>query len=295
MSQARAQAPERIPSRGVGVGAEPELPEVVIRPRRGWIAIDWRELYRSRELLFFLTWRDVKIRYKQTVLGLIWAVLQPLLMMAIFTVIFGRFAGVPSEGLPYPVFVFAGLLPWTFFASAVPTAGMSLVSQQQMLTKIYFPRLFVPTAAAGAFLVDLAIAFGLYGVILAVYGVVPRWTVVFLPALVVLTVLATLGLCYLLAALTVLYRDFRYVIPFLVQALMYASPVIYPVSLLPPRYQWLLALNPMCGIIEAYRSAILGTPWNPATLAISTIVTIALFAAGLFYFRRTERRFADIA
>ena len=269
--------------------------EIVIRARSGWIALDWRELYQARELLYFLTWRDINIRYKQTVLGVAWAVLQPLLTMMIFTVIFGKFAGIPSEGVPYPVFVFAGLVPWTFFANGVAQAGQSLISQQQMLTKVYFPRLFIPTAAAGAFLIDMLISLGIYAVLLLVYRVVPGPGIVLLPILIGLTVMATLGLGYALAALTVAYRDFRYVIPFLIQVLMYLSPVIYPVSMIPKRFQAIAALNPMFGIIEAYRSAILGVPWNFASLTISTASTLVLFVFGLFYFRRTERRFADIA
>jgi lipopolysaccharide transport system permease protein len=272
-----------------------EPDELVIRPRSGWIAINWRELVRSRELLYFLIWRDVKIRYKQTALGVAWAVLQPLLTMLIFTAIFGQFAKIPSDGVPYPIFVFAGLVPWTFFANGVAQGGQSLVSQQQLLTKIYLPRLFIPTAAVGAFLVDMAISLGIYAVLLAFYRVVPSPGVVFLPILVVLTVVATLGLGYLLAALTVTYRDFRYVVPFMIQVLMYVSPVIYPVSMVPARFRALLALNPMSGLIEAYRSAILGTPWNPLTLGISSASAVLLFVLGLFYFRKTERRFADIA
>jgi lipopolysaccharide transport system permease protein len=272
-----------------------EPDELVIRPRSGWIAINWRELVRSRELLYFLIWRDVKIRYKQTALGVAWAVLQPLLTMLIFTAIFGQFAKIPSDGVPYPIFVFAGLVPWTFFANGVAQGGQSLVSQQQLLTKIYLPRLFIPTAAVGAFLVDMAISLGIYAVLLAFYRVVPSPGVVFLPILVVLTVVATLGLGYLLAALTVTYRDFRYVVPFMIQVLMYVSPVIYPVSMVPARFRALLALNPMAGLIEAYRSAILGTPWNPLTLGISSVSAVLLFVLGLFYFRKTERRFADIA
>lgn len=276
---------------------EPELEsdEIVIRPRSGWIGIDWKELYHGRELLYFLVWRDIKIRYKQTVLGVAWAVLQPLFTMVIFTVIFGRFAGIPSEGVPYALFVFAGILPWTFFSSGLTHGGQCLVNQQQLLTKIYFPRLFVPTAAVGAFLMDMVISYGIFAVILAGYQFVPSWGVLFLPLLMGLTVLATLGFTYVLAALTVSYRDFRYVIPFLVQALMYLSPVIYPTSLLPARFQWFLALNPMAGIIEASRSAILGTPWDWTTLAISTASTLFLLVFGLFYFRKAERRFADIA
>ena len=269
--------------------------ELVIRARAGWAPVDWSELYRGRELLFFLVWRDVKVRYKQTVLGVAWAVLQPLLSLAIFTVIFGRFAGLPSDGLPYAVFVFAGLVPWMFFSNGITQAGQSLVNQQQMITKVYFPRLFIPTASVGALLIDFAITFVLYAGLLAWYRMVPSWQIVFLPALVLLTVMATLGLGYILAGLTVFYRDFRYVVPFFVQVLMYLSPVIYPASILPPRYRWVLALNPMGGLIGGYRSAILGAPWDLVSLAASTAATLFLFAAGLAYFRTVERRFADIA
>ncbi len=268
---------------------------IVIQPRKGWIPIDWHELWEFRELLYFLVWRDIKIRYKQTSLGVAWAVLQPVLAMVIFTQIFGRFAKIPSDGLPYPVFVYAGLLPWTFFAQSVTHGGQSLVNQQQLLTKIYLPRLFVPAASVGGGLVDLLISFGVYAVILLIYGIAPSWQVVFVPALIVLTLSAALGLATGLAALTVAYRDFRYVVPFLVQILMFLSPVVYPVSIVPARYQWLLALNPMAGIIDGYRAAILGRPWNFTTLASSSAATILLLLTGLFYFRSTERRFADIA
>ena len=248
-----------------------------------------------RELLYFLTLRDVKIRYKQTVLGIAWAVLQPLMMMMIFTVIFGRLAMIPSEGVPYPIFVFAGLVPWTFFANGVAQASQSLVNQQQLLTKIYLPRLFIPTAAAGAFLVDLAVSLGIYALLLAAYRIVPSPGIFLSPFLIGLMLLATLGLSFLLGALTVSYRDFRYVVPFLIQILMYLSPVIYSVSMIPSRFQTILAINPMYGIIEAFRSSILGTPWNLTTLAISSASSLLIFILGLFYFRRIERRFADIA
>lgn len=269
--------------------------DVLIRPRRGWISIDFAELARYRELLYFLVWRDLKVRYKQTVLGVAWAVLQPLLNMLVFTVIFGRLARLPSDEFPYPVFVYTALMPWTFFANGVTHAGQSLVNQQHLMTKVYFPRLFVPTAGVGAGLVDLAISFGLYAIILLVYKVPLSAGAVFLPLLVLLTLLATLGLGYIFAALTVAYRDFRYVVPFMVQIMMYVSPVVYPVSIVPDRFHWVLALNPMAGIIDAYRSAILGKPWNLSMLTISVLVTLALLVFGLFYFRRTERRFADIA
>ena len=270
--------------------------DIVIRQSRGWIAVDWAELYRARELLSFLTLRDIKIRYKQTVLGVAWAILQPLLTTLIFTVFFGWFAGMPSDEVPYPIWVFAGLVPWTFFANGVAQAAQSLVSQQQLLTKIYLPRLFIPTAAIGAFLVDLAVSLGIYAVLLVIYRVVPSPGILLLPILVILTLAATLGLGYLLGALTVAYRDFRYVVPFLITMMMYLSPVIFPVSLVPSyRFQVILALNPMFGIIEAYRSSILGTPWNLTTFAISSASSLLLFVFGLFYFRKTERRFADIA
>ena len=269
--------------------------DLVIRARSGWIPVDWAELWHFRELLYFLVWRDLKVRYKQTVLGVAWAVLQPVFSMVVFTVIFGRLAKLDSEGFDYSVFVYAGLLPWTFFSSAVGLAGQSLVNQQNLLTKIYFPRLFIPTASIGASLVDMAISTAVYGVILAWYRVCPSWQVVYLPGLVLLTVLAVLGFGFLLAALTVRYRDFRFVIPFMLQVMMYISPVVYPVSLVPVRYQWVLALNPMAGIIDAYRSAILGKPWNGTALAVSSAMAVGLFVLGLFYFRRTERQFADIA
>jgi lipopolysaccharide transport system permease protein len=277
-----------------GSGEGSEFPEVVIRPRSGWIAIDWKELIHFRELLFFLAWRDVKVRYKQTVLGVTWVLIQPLLTMLIFTVIFGRLAGVPSEGLPYSVFVFAGLIPWTFFSTSIGLAGTSLIGQQHLMTKIYFPRLFIPTAVSCAYLVDLAITLVLYAFILAFYRIVPSWHVVFLPLLIGLTLMLTLGLGFMLAALTVIYRDTRYLIPFGVQILLYVSPVIYPVKLLPERYRWLLSLNPLCGIIEGFRWSVLGSPLNPTSLAIAVVTSLLLLVFGMYFFRRTERRFADL-
>jgi lipopolysaccharide transport system permease protein len=276
-------------------GGEEPARELVIQPRSGWIAIDWRELWNAREILAFLILRDVKVRYKQTVLGVLWAALQPLFTMLIFTVIFGRFAKIPSEGMPYAVFVFAGLLPWTFFSNAVGQASGSLVNQQALLTKIYLPRLFVPGAAVGGGLVDLGISGVVFLAIMAYYRIWPNWGFLAIPFLVALTAAAALGIGLALAALTITYRDFRYVVPFMIQSWMYISPVIYPVSVVPTRYQWLLALNPMAGIIDAFRSALLGLPWNFMTLAISSTSSLVLLAYGLFYFRKTERRFADVA
>ena len=274
--------------------AEP-LRELVIRPRSGWIAIDWRELWEGRELLYFLVLRDIKVRYKQTVLGVAWAVLQPLFTMLIFTVVFGRFAKIPSDGLPYAVFVFAGLLPWTFFSNNISQASMSLVNQQSLLTKIYLPRVFVPASAIGSGLIDLLVSFVIFALLMLYYqvGASPRILVV--PFLVLLTAAASLGVGLALAALIVTYRDFRYVVPFLVQSWLYVSPVIYPVSMVPKQWQPVLALNPMAGIIDGFRSALLGLPWNPVTLAVSSASSVLLLAYGLFYFRKTERSFADVA
>ena len=269
--------------------------ELVIQPRPGWIAIDWRELWDSRELLLFLVLRDVKVRYKQTVLGVLWAALQPLFTMLIFTVIFGRFAKIPSEGFPYAIFVFAGLLPWTFFANAVTQASQSLVNQQPLLTKIYLPRLFVPGAAIGGGLVDLSVSGIVFLGIMFYYSVAPGWGFLAVPLLVLLTSAAALGVGLSLAALTVTYRDFRYVVPFMIQSWLYISPVIYPVSVVPAKWQWALALNPMAGIIDAFRSALLGLPWNLTTLGVSSASSLAILVFGLFYFRKTERRFADVA
>ena len=273
----------------------PNAQITVIRPRTGWIAVDWRELWEFRELLYFLVWRDVVVRYKQTVLGVAWAVLQPVFSMIVFTVIFGRLAKMPSDGQPYAIFVYAGLLPWTFFSNAVSGSSQSLVNQQALLTKIYLPRLFVPAGSIGSGLVDLAISFAVFACLMLFYGVAPGWGVLALPFLVFVTLIAALGIGLSLAAVTVTYRDFRYVIPFMIQAWLYVSPVIYPVSMVPPQWQWLLALNPMAGIIDAFRSSLLGTPWNFLTLAISSVMASLLLAYGLFYFRKMERRFADVA
>jgi lipopolysaccharide transport system permease protein len=275
--------------------------EIVIRPRKGWIGIDWDEMWHFRELLYFMTWRDVKVRYKQSALGVAWAILVPVLNMLIFTVIFGNFADMAKQlpkGLNYPVFVYAGLLPWTFFASAISLGGLSLINQQTLLTKIYFPRLFVPASAVGGALIDMAISFGVMLGLMAWNHIWPTWAFFGLVPMMVLLNLASLGIAFLLSAVTVSYRDFRFIIQFMVQAWMYLSPVIYPVRVVPPRFQWALALNPMYGIIEGFRWSLLGQalqPMNLENLTISAATSIVLFIFGLFYFRKTERRFADIA
>ena len=215
--------------------------ELVIRHQSGWIGIDWMEMWSQRELLVFLIWRDISVRYKQTVLGPAWAILQPLIMLAIFTVVFGRFAVIDSEGFPYPLFVFAGLIPWALFSQGMPQSALSLVSQQQMLTKVYFPRLFVPFSAAAVFVVDLAISLGIYVVVMLGYGVTPSWGSLWLVLLIPLTLVATLSIGVTLAALTVFYRDFKHIVPFLTQILMYATPIFYPTKMIGPKWQLLMA------------------------------------------------------
>jgi lipopolysaccharide transport system permease protein len=269
--------------------------EVLIYHRSGWVAIDWKEMFAYRELLYFLVWRDMSVRYKQTILGPIWAIVQPIILMCIFTFFFGRFAKIDSEGFAYPVFVFAGLIPWTMFSQGLTGSSMSLVNHTHLLTKVYFPRLFVPVGAACVFLVDLVLSLGIYVPVLAYYRVMPSWTVIFLPLLVLLTLIATLGLGILIAAMTVFYRDLRHVLPFMVQIFMFITPVIYSMKMVALPYQYVLSLNPMFGIVAAYRSAILGLDWNLTSLAISTVSAILLFIFAVYYFRRTERRFADFA
>jgi lipopolysaccharide transport system permease protein len=286
--------PHGRPAIGVGDGDE-YAEETWIRPRSGWVGINWREMWVQRELLAFLVWRDITVRYKQTVLGPAWAVVQPLMMTFIFTLIFGRFVQISTDPFPYPVFAFAGLIPWTLFSQGFSASAMSLINQQQLMTKVYFPRLFVPVASACVFAVDLLISLGLYAVILAYYGIMPSWQVVYLPALILLTLVATLGPGLIMAALTVFYRDFKHLVPFLVQICMYVVPVIYPAEMIGRRWQLVLSVNPMFGIIKAYRSAILGVPWDLGSLAISTASAVGLFVLSLKYFRKTEREFADFA
>ncbi len=266
---------------------------VVIERRRGWIPVDWRELWQYRELLFFFTWRDIKIRYKQTVLGAAWAVLQPALTAAVFTLFFGRLARVPSDDIPYPLFAFAGLLIWTFVANAVSFAGASLVNSAHLITKVYFPRMLIPAAPIGAGLVDFAIGLGVFGFLMLWYGVAPSAQLIFVPVCIVLAALTALGVGLWLSALTACYRDFRFVIPFFVQIWLFCSPVVYPASLVPARWQWLFAMNPMTGIVGGCRAALLNRPMPWGHLAISGVLAAVILAGSLVYFRRVERRLAD--
>ncbi len=303
-------------------------PTVVTRivPPQGWQWINAGELWRFRELIFFLTWRDVKVRYKQTLLGAAWAILQPLLMMVVFTIFFGRMAGVSSGGVDYPLFAYAGLLPWTFFATAIAAAGNSVVGSERLITKIYFPRLAVPFASVGAAVVDFLIAFGLLIAMMVYYRIAPGWGLLLVPAIFGSILLAALGVGTLLAALNVAYRDFRYVIPFLVQVWMFATPSVYmqvadepaavvasrPASLpaastgqradagetgkrpLGPAVRAALRLNPMTGLIGAFRAAVLGGPIPWGKLAACSGCALLAFFVGCFYFRRVADTFADI-
>jgi lipopolysaccharide transport system permease protein len=268
--------------------------ELLIKPSAGWRAIDWREIWLFRELFFFLVWRDVKIRYRQTALGVAWAVLQPLALMLIFTAVFNRLGHIDSGGPPYALFAFAGLLGWTFFANAVSASSNSLVGNQNLVSKIYFPRVFIPLGATGALAIDLVLNILLCLPLLAYY----RWPVtpalLWLPLFVLGTFVVASGVGFTLSALNVQFRDVKYVVPFLVQAGMFVTPVIYPVSSVPEPYRLWLGLNPMAGMVEGFRHAILGTPACWGLIGVSAAVSVVLFIGGLFVFRRLERRFADL-
>jgi lipopolysaccharide transport system permease protein len=275
-------------------GAAP--PVTVIERRSGWSAVDLGELWRYRELLFFMVWRDVKVRYKQAVLGVAWAILQPLASMVVFSVFLGRMAGVAGSVEHYGLYVFTGMLPWAFFANAITAAGASVVGNQNLVTKVYFPRLIIPLGAVGAGLVDFAIGSGMLLLMMLWYGVLPGWAALLAPLIVLGLVLAALGVGTLLAALTVAYRDFRHAVPFAVQLWMFATPVIYlPADMVAgPLGQKLLPLNPAHGLILNFRQALLGGPLDGYALAVSGAVSVLLLVVGAFYFRRVERGFADI-
>jgi lipopolysaccharide transport system permease protein len=272
----------------------PNEPVLTIESRQNWWDLELRDLWDHRELFYFLVWRDVKVRYKQTALGVTWAILQPLLTMVVFTLLFGRLAGVPSEGQPYAIFSYAGLLPWNFFTSAVTNSSNSLVLSTNLITKVYFPRLLVPTAAVGAALVDIAIASLILFILMPIYGVGFHASLILFVPLVALTALTAAAVGIWSSALNVKYRDIRYALPFAIQILMFLTPVIYPVKFVPQRWRWLLRVNPLSGIIEAFRDAIFGRPFNWTGLLISIGLTFALLVAAVCVFRRMEEEFADV-
>jgi len=266
----------------------------IIRPPKKANRLDLSELWEYRELAWVMMMRDIKVRYKQTVLGVTWAIIQPLTTMLIFTFIFGRLAQIPSDGIPYPVFVFSGLIAWTFFSSAVSSGSASMVGASSMISKVYFPRLVVPLASIGVSVIDFAISLVLLAVIMAIYGIAPSWQLIFFPFFAVGLALAAVGTSTWLTSVTVVYRDFRFVIPFMMQMWMYITPVIYPVSFIPENYRWLIFLNPILGWVDGARAAILGTPIDWAAVMFSTVFTLLILYFGLRYFERSERRFADV-
>lgn len=273
----------------------PGGPATRITPERASLAAELRELWEHRELLYFFAWRDIKIRYKQTVLGGSWAILQPLLTMLIFSVVFGRLAKIPSEGVPYPVFAYAALLPWTFFANAVTFSSSSLVMTPDLITKVYFPRLTVPIASTLAGLLDFFVGALALIALGAYYGIVPGVQALAVIPLLLLAFITAIGVGFLLSALNVQYRDVRYVVPFLVQLWLFATPVAYPSSLFPEPWRTLLGLNPMTGVVEGFRWALLDTSSAPGPMVLASVgVAIVLLLVGFFYFRRVEDKFADV-
>jgi len=277
-----------------GRNPQSERPLVSIRAGDKSAAVDLKSLWDYRELLYFLTWRDVKARYKQTAFGAAWAVIQPLFTMIIFSIFFGKFARLPSDGIPYPLFAYAALIPWTFFSNAVNRSGNSLVGSANLITKVYFPRMIIPGAAVAAGLIDLMMAFGFLIVLMIYYGVAMTLNLLMVPALAVMTALLAVAVGMWASALNVKYRDIHHALPFAIQLTMFATPIIYPASIVPERWRWTLNLNPLTGIIEGYRASFFGRPFDRTALAISAVITLALLLSAGYHFKRVERTFADI-
>jgi len=271
------------------------VPVTIIRPSRGWISLNLRDLWEYRELLYFLTWRDVKVRYKQTVLGAAWAIIQPFFTMVVFSLFFGRLAKMPSDNIPYPIFSYAALVPWTFFANGLSQSSSSLVASANLIKKVYFPRLVVPISSVISGAVDFILAFGVLLGMMLYFGIVPTWNVAWLPLLLLLALVTSLGVGLWLTAMNVQFRDVRYAVPFLVQAWMFATPIAYPSSLLDEPWRTLYGINPMAGVVEGFRWALLGTETTPGPIIlVSTLVAVGLLISGAFYFRRMEKTFADV-
>jgi lipopolysaccharide transport system permease protein len=274
---------------------EPAPVVVHIRPSKGWVSLRLGELFEYRELLYFLVWRDIKVRYKQTALGASWAVIQPFFTMVVFSLFFGRLAKVPSDGIPYPIFSFAALVPWTFFATSLTNSSNSLVGSANLIKKVYFPRLAIPIATVLSGLVDLAIAFVMLVLMMAWYGIAPSIHALWLPFFLLLALVTSLGVGLWLSAMNVHYRDVKYVVPFLTQFWLFVTPVAYPSSLLSGKWRPLFALNPMVGVVEGFRWSLLGANTNPRSIiVVSSLAAIAIMVSGAFYFRRMERTFADV-
>lgn len=274
---------------------EASAPVFEIQPPRGWLALDVRELWEYRDLLYILIWRDIKVRYKQTAIGAAWAVIQPVLAMFVFSLFFGLLIRVPSDGVPYPVFAYVALLPWQFFAKALTEGSTSLVVNERVISKVYFPRLLVPSAVVFSGLLDFGIAFVILLIMMLLYGIMPGLAVLSIPLFLLLAVMTALGVSFWLSALDVNYRDVRYTLPFLTQVWMFATPVVYPSSIVPEGWRALYGLNPMVGVIEGFRWALLGAPFpDPLMLAVSTTAVVALFISGIFYFQQMENTLADV-
>ena len=277
------------------MNSEVEIPVIRIEPSRGWISLKLHELWEYRELLYFLAWRDIKIRYKQTVLGAAWAIIQPFFTMVIFSIFFGRLAKIPSDGVPYPIFSFAALVPWTFFAHSLNQASNSLVNSANLIKKVYFPRLAVPIATVFSGMVDFALAFLVLLGLMIYYGIFPTVNALWIPAFFLLAVVTSLGVGLWLSAMNVRYRDIRHTIPFLTQFWLFATPIAYPSSLLSEPWRTLYGLNPMVGVVEGFRWGLLGTDTAPGPIiAASSLMALAILISGAFYFRRVEKTFADV-
>lgn len=272
-----------------------ERPFLLIEPAKGWVSLKLGELWVYRELLYFLTWRDIKVRYKQTVLGAAWAIIQPFFTMVVFSVFFGRLAGISSGDIPYPIFSFAALVPWTFFANGLSQSSSSLVGNSNLITKIYFPRLVIPISTVLAGVIDFALSFGVLLLMMLYYGITPTLNVIWLPFFLLLSLVTALGVGLWLSALNVQYRDVRYIVPFITQFWMLATPIAYPSTLLSEPWRTIYGINPMVGVIEGFRWALLDSKTRPGPMmAVSTGVAILLLVGGAFYFKRMERKFADI-
>ena len=266
-----------------------------IRPSKGWSTLKLRELWEYRELVLFLIWRDIKVRYKQTILGASWAIIQPFLTMVVFSLFFGKLGKMPSDNLPYPIFAYAALVPWTFFANGLAFSSQSMVASANLVKKVYFPRISIPISSVLSGAVDFGLAFSVLLGMMAYYGLAPTVHVLWLPLLLLLALTAALGVGLWMAALNVLYRDVRYIVPFLVQLWMFATPIVYPSNLLPKFWRPFYALNPMVGVIEGFRWALLGTDTAPGMMILpSSLVAITMLVSGVIYFRRMERHFADV-
>lgn len=280
---------------GSAVQVEP-VPHLRLQPTKGWVPVRLGELWKYRELLYFLTWRDIKVRYKQTVLGVLWALIQPFMTMVVFSLFFGQLAQVPSDGLPYPIFNYTALIPWTLFTQGLTTSANSLVSSSNLLKKIYFPRLVIPISGVLSGLVDFALSFTILFGMMLYFGISPTSNIIWLPAFILLALITSLGVGLWLSALNVQFRDIRYTLPFITQLWMFITPIVYPSSLIEnPLLRLAYGINPMSGVVEGFRWALLGTDTAPGPmLIVSTIAAVALLISGLFYFRRMERSFADV-